>query len=93
MEPGILGASWSPDDSLLALVTGEQNKRRQPCDLMIVREWYSGEDNLILMTSTFDVLSETSLHTSDFGEGVFVSCIALANSIQFIPQRPFQKHL
>ncbi|KAJ7744686.1 pol II transcription elongation factor [Mycena metata] len=48
IEPGILAASWSPDDSLLAIVTGEQK--------------------LTLMTSTFDVLSDAPLFTSDFGE-------------------------
>jgi hypothetical protein len=26
VEPGILGAAWSPDDSLLALVTGKSNQ-------------------------------------------------------------------
>ncbi len=48
VEGGILAASWSPDDSSLVLVTGD--------------------DKLILMTSTFDVLSESSLHLSEFGE-------------------------
>ncbi|KAJ7478610.1 pol II transcription elongation factor [Mycena galericulata] len=48
IEPGILAASWSPDDSLLATVTGEQK--------------------LTLMTSTFDVLSDAPLLTTDFGE-------------------------
>ncbi|KAJ7750119.1 pol II transcription elongation factor [Mycena maculata] len=48
MEAGILVASWSPDDSLLAIVTGEQK--------------------LTLMTSTFDVLSDVPLFTTDFGE-------------------------
>ncbi|THV06651.1 pol II transcription elongation factor [Dendrothele bispora CBS 962.96] len=48
VEDGILAASWSPDDSLLALVTGV--------------------GKLILMTSTFDVLSEAPIDTLDFGE-------------------------
>ncbi|KAJ7496599.1 pol II transcription elongation factor [Mycena latifolia] len=48
IEPGILAASWSPDDSLLAIVTGEQK--------------------LTLMTSTFDVLSDAPLFTTEFGE-------------------------
>ncbi|KAK7472275.1 putative elongator complex protein 1 [Stygiomarasmius scandens] len=48
VDDGILAASWSPDDSLLALVTGV--------------------GKLILMTSTFDVLSEASIDTTDFGE-------------------------
>ena len=29
----------------------------------------SGDNKLMLMTSTFDVLSETSLHTEEYGEG------------------------
>ncbi|KAJ7672113.1 IKI3 family-domain-containing protein [Mycena rosella] len=48
IEPGILAASWGPDDSLLAIITGEQK--------------------LTLMTSTFDVLSDAPLFTTDFGE-------------------------
>ncbi|KAJ6488261.1 pol II transcription elongation factor [Mycena vitilis] len=48
IEPGILAACWSPDDSLLAIVTGEQK--------------------LTLVTSTFDVLSDAPLFTTDFGE-------------------------
>ncbi|KIJ66069.1 hypothetical protein HYDPIDRAFT_174791 [Hydnomerulius pinastri MD-312] len=47
VEPGITAAAWSPDDSLLTLVT---------------------DQNVILMTSTFDVLSEVPLETSEFGE-------------------------
>ncbi|OSC96781.1 IkappaB kinase complex IKAP component [Trametes coccinea BRFM310] len=48
VDGGVLGAAWSPDDTLLVLVTGE--------------------DKLILMTSTFDVLSEGPLHPKEFGE-------------------------
>ncbi|KAE9404784.1 IKI3-domain-containing protein [Gymnopus androsaceus JB14] len=48
VDDGFLAASWSPDDSLLALVTG-LNK-------------------LILMTSTYDVISEAPMETSDFGQ-------------------------
>ncbi|KAI0090814.1 pol II transcription elongation factor [Irpex rosettiformis] len=48
IDAGILAASWSPDDTLLVLVTGD--------------------DKLILMTSTFDVVSETALQRQDFGE-------------------------
>ncbi|KAG2015494.1 pol II transcription elongation factor [Coprinopsis cinerea AmutBmut pab1-1] len=47
-ETGISAASWSPDDSLLAIVTGDKK--------------------LILMTSSFDVLSEGPLHPKEFGE-------------------------
>ncbi|KAG6809392.1 hypothetical protein H0H92_000447 [Tricholoma furcatifolium] len=49
VEPWIAAASWSPDDSLLAIVTGD--------------------DKLILMTSTFDVLSEAPIHATEFGQG------------------------
>jgi hypothetical protein len=31
----------------------------------------SGDDKIILMTSTFEVLSEGLLHTTEFGEGLF----------------------
>ena len=48
VDAGILAASWSPDDSLLALATGD--------------------GKLILMTNTFDVLSEGALERTDFGE-------------------------
>lgn len=48
IEGGVMGAAWSPDDTLLVLVTGE--------------------DKLLLMTSTFDVLSEGPLHPKEFGE-------------------------
>ncbi|KAF8504860.1 IkappaB kinase complex IKAP component [Russula emetica] len=47
-EDGIQAAAWSPDDSLLILVTGE--------------------GKLIVMTSSFDVLHESALHTEEFGE-------------------------
>ncbi|KAG6814838.1 hypothetical protein H0H93_012058, partial [Arthromyces matolae] len=48
VEPSISAALWSPDESLLVVVTGE--------------------DKLILMTSTFDVLTESPIHASEFGE-------------------------
>ncbi|KAI0314583.1 IKI3 family-domain-containing protein [Amylostereum chailletii] len=48
IEEGILAAAWSPDDTILVLVTGD--------------------GKLILMTPTFDVLSEAPLHTEKFGE-------------------------
>ncbi|KAG5650449.1 hypothetical protein H0H81_012203 [Sphagnurus paluster] len=48
VEPFISAASWSPDESLLVIVTGE--------------------DKLILMTSTFEVLSEGQIHATEFGE-------------------------
>ncbi|KAG6856745.1 hypothetical protein H0H87_001089 [Tephrocybe sp. NHM501043] len=48
VEPWISAASWSPDESLLVIVTGE--------------------DKLILMTSTFDVLAEAPIHATEFGD-------------------------
>ncbi|KIY46095.1 IkappaB kinase complex, IKAP component [Fistulina hepatica ATCC 64428] len=48
IEPGILAASWSPDESLVAIV--------------------SEDEKLFLMTSTFDVLTEAPLETTEFGE-------------------------
>ncbi|GLB37914.1 hypothetical protein LshimejAT787_0409650 [Lyophyllum shimeji] len=48
VEPWISAASWSPDEALLVIVTGE--------------------DKLMLMTSTFDVLSEGPIHAIEFGE-------------------------
>ncbi|KAI1786336.1 IkappaB kinase complex IKAP component [Ganoderma leucocontextum] len=48
VDGGVMGAAWSPDDTLLVLVTGE--------------------DKLLVMTSTFDVLSEGPLHPTDLGE-------------------------
>jgi hypothetical protein len=43
----------------------------KPVIYLFWRKWCSVEEKLILMTSTFDVLSEMPLHTSDFGEGPF----------------------
>ncbi|KAF8661467.1 hypothetical protein AX16_001304 [Volvariella volvacea WC 439] len=48
VEPGILAASWNPDESALAIVTGEEK--------------------LLLMTSSFDTLSEKPITTSEFGQ-------------------------
>ena len=33
---------------------------------------FAADEKLILMTSTFDVVSETTLHPSDFGEGALL---------------------
>ncbi|KAF8963616.1 IKI3 family-domain-containing protein [Flammula alnicola] len=49
-EYGILAASWNPDESVVAIITGEHK--------------------LIILTSTFDVLSEGPLYVQDFGEDV-----------------------
>jgi hypothetical protein len=37
--------------------------------LTIARPSHAGDNKLIIMTPTFDVLSEKLLHTSDFGSG------------------------
>ncbi|KDQ56269.1 hypothetical protein JAAARDRAFT_36447 [Jaapia argillacea MUCL 33604] len=59
----ILAAEWSPDDSLLVLITSTQN--------------------LILMTSSFDVLSESSLNTDEFGEETPINVGWGSKSTQF----------
>lgn len=66
VEPGILAAAWSPDDTVIALITGtlSSHVRWSLIDMISV-----GEEKLIIMTSTFDVLSEAPLHTNEFGEG------------------------
>jgi hypothetical protein len=52
IEAGILSAAWSPDQSLLVLITAD--------------------DKHILMTSDYDVLAETDIHTNEFGESMFI---------------------
>jgi elongator complex protein 1 len=68
VEPGILAASWSPDDSLLAIVTGIAKFLFWNFGLTCTK----AGDKLILMTSTFEVLSEMPLCTSEFGEGLSI---------------------
>ncbi|KAM5537957.1 hypothetical protein V8D89_008433 [Ganoderma adspersum] len=63
VDGGVMGATWSPDDTLLVLVTGE--------------------DKLLVMTSTFDVLSEGPLHPSDFGEDTSINVGWGAKHTQF----------
>jgi len=67
---GILTAAWSPDESLLALITGT-SVISQPIEMMTE---VSGDNKLMLMTSTFDVLSEASFHTDEYGEGIDTLC-------------------
>lgn len=69
IDAGILAASWSPDDSLLVLATG---KLRRTCVPLVYSICCAGDDKLILMTSTFDVVSETALQRQDFGEGKLI---------------------
>ena len=49
IDSGVLGAEWSPDRDLIAMVTGEHK--------------------LLLMSRSFDIVSETPLFTDEFGEG------------------------
>ncbi|KAG1866975.1 pol II transcription elongation factor [Suillus tomentosus] len=63
VDSGILCVEWSPDDTLLVMITGDEN--------------------LILMTSTFDVLSEAPLHTEDFGEDAPINVGWGAKETQF----------
>ncbi|KAG2050912.1 pol II transcription elongation factor [Suillus hirtellus] len=63
VDSGILSVEWSPDDTLLVMITGDEN--------------------LILMTSTFDVLSEAPLHTEDFGEDAPINVGWGAKETQF----------
>ncbi|KAG6878005.1 hypothetical protein C0993_000965 [Termitomyces sp. T159_Od127] len=63
VERGISAAAWSPDESLLVVVTGTPAisvNRPDPS--------HPGEDKLVLMTATFDVLAETPLHALGFGQ-------------------------
>ncbi|GAA6015095.1 hypothetical protein JCM10207_008729 [Rhodosporidiobolus poonsookiae] len=62
-DSGIKAAEWSPDEELLAIVTGD--------------------DLLLLLTRTFDPLSESPLHTSTFGTDAPVSVGWGAKSTQF----------
>lgn len=65
VESGIAAVAWSPDDSLLALATGALSTTLpQMVDLSM-----DVDTNVILMTSTFDVLSEVPIETNEFGEG------------------------
>lgn len=63
VDSGILAVEWSPDDTLLVMITGDEN--------------------LILMTSSFDVLSEAPLHTEEFGEDAPINVGWGAKETQF----------
>jgi elongator complex protein 1 len=70
VETGISAASWSPDEELLVLVTG--NHQNEPCFLRGFADndmHQTGADMLMLMTSDFEVLSENPLHTKEEGVG------------------------
>ncbi|CDS00057.1 hypothetical protein [Sporisorium scitamineum] len=61
IEQGIAAACWSPDDELLVIVTCETSENSSSTGR---RE---GE-KVLLMTRDFEVLSELSLRTDEFGE-------------------------
>ncbi|GAA6056745.1 hypothetical protein JCM3770_005875 [Rhodotorula araucariae] len=62
-DAGIAAAEWSPDDELLAIVTGDHQ--------------------LLLLTRTFDPISEAPLHTASFGADAPVSVGWGARTTQF----------
>ena len=67
-ESGILAASWNPDESVVAIVTGKPKYLGVKHALSTA---YSvGERKLIILTSTFDVLSERPIYVEEFGEGM-----------------------
>jgi len=68
VDTGILAACWSPDDTLLTLTTSTLTSGLQN---MNIDNMVHLDENVILMTSTFDVLSELPLETSEFGEGSY----------------------
>lgn len=67
VDNGILAASWSPDDSLLSLVSGAH--RGIMTDSNMLKRSLKEDGKLIVMTSTLDVLYEKAIHTAEFGEG------------------------
>ena len=68
VDSGIKAAAWSPDEELLVLMTGKRKQYQQslPDANAFI---YAGEDKLVEMTKTFDVLSEYPLKTDDPGQG------------------------
>lgn len=66
VEPGIAAVAWSPDDSLVTLATGALSIPPLP---QIWSIYINVDASVILMTSTFDVLSEVPIETNEFGEG------------------------
>lgn len=69
-ESGILAASWNPDESVVAIVTGGPIYFGLKHVLSTVH--LAGERKLIILTSTFDVLSERPIYVEEFGEGTFL---------------------
>lgn len=66
---GLEAAAWSPDDALLILATG----RVCPSfPLEAVSHSSSADGKLVEMSSEFEVLHETDLRPSEFGEGMII---------------------
>ena len=74
------GAAWSPDESLVVMITSACAVR----DMYIVLSGALGDNKMLLMTQDFEVLSDVSIQTNDFGEGMNPSVLKthrLANII------------
>lgn len=61
VEQGIMSAAWSPDQELLVLVTA-------PTPPELTDDQIAKGPSLLIMTREFEVLSESTLQTDDFGE-------------------------
>jgi elongator complex protein 1 len=66
-DSGLEAAAWSPDDALLILATGAVRFRYS---LETVSYSSAVDGKLVEMSSDFDVLRETDLRPSEFGEGI-----------------------
>lgn len=76
VELGVVAAAWSPEEAVLAVVTG----MRDPMAMVVLhapsftRAFFhtrplslSASNTLLLLGNTFEPLCETDLHTADFG--------------------------
>ena len=64
VESGIKAAAWSPDDEQLVLVTGKLHFKA-----LLQLTHGAGEDTLVCMTRSFDLVHEETLRSDQFGEG------------------------
>jgi len=62
-----LASSWSPDESVVAIVTGKYDLGSYLYIYWLIEA--KANTSLILLTSLFDVSLEKPLHVDDFGEG------------------------
>lgn len=70
---GIKAASWSPDEELVAIVTGSSSISLTLAVVLADTSSFAGNDQLLVLAKTFDPLSEQPLHTSSFGADAPVS--------------------